>query len=147
MARIYRTGRIVLVLKGKHAGKKGVVVQVEQKTRERKFNHALVVGIAKPPRRVTKTMSDEQIEKRLCTFPFIKRVNLAHLLPTRYTVDKDMDVKSLIPAAVDLAKPESKKEALQHIRKVLLEKFLNPTKAKTGEVSRDIVFLRRKLRF
>ena len=51
--------------------------------KERKFGHCLVAGISKYPRKVAKSMGSKKIEKRLSVKPFVKYVNLNHVMPTR----------------------------------------------------------------
>ena len=51
MAKFLKPGRVVIVLSGRYAGKKGVIVKCsEEGTKERKFGHALVAGIERYPR-------------------------------------------------------------------------------------------------
>lgn len=75
--------QIVLILRGKYAGKKAVVISVHDKTKEIPFQHALLAGILKAPRRINKSMPKKKIDKRIRIKPFTKVVNLNHLLPTR----------------------------------------------------------------
>jgi hypothetical protein len=50
MVRFIKPGRVVLLLSGRFAGKKAVVVRAyDEGTKDRPFGHALVVGIEKPP--------------------------------------------------------------------------------------------------
>ena len=57
---------------------------------ERRFAHAMVAGIDRAPRKVTRSMSKEKIQKRTKMKPFLKYVNYTHLMPTRYVVDLDL---------------------------------------------------------
>ena len=89
-----KPGRVVVLLAGRHAGKKAVIVkpQDEGVKKGRKFPHCLVAGIEKPPRKVTKRMGKTKIEKRSRIKPFLKYVNYAHIMPTRYsTTAKGLD--------------------------------------------------------
>ena len=53
-----KSGRIVILLAGRHAGKKAIVVKThDDHKKERKFSHALVAGIERYPLKVTKRMS------------------------------------------------------------------------------------------
>jgi len=77
----------VIVLVGRFAGRKAVVLRhFEEGTKERKFAHALVAGIERYPRKLTKAMNDEQKEARMAVKPFVKFVNLQHVMPTRYNL-------------------------------------------------------------
>jgi large subunit ribosomal protein L27e len=101
-----KPGRVVVLLAGRHAGKKAIIVkqQDEGVKKGRKFPHALVAGIEKPPRKVTKRMGKAKIEKRSKIKPFLKYVNYAHLMPTRYLplinvryiVGPELDLKTII---------------------------------------------------
>jgi large subunit ribosomal protein L27e len=55
---ILETGKVVIVLAGRHAGKKAVVVKTfDEGNSEKRFSHCLVAGLARNPRKVTKAMS------------------------------------------------------------------------------------------
>lgn len=41
----------------------------------------------------------------------------------------------------------TKKDVRKSLQKLFKEKFLNPTNEKTGKASKDVIFLRKKLRF
>ena len=46
-------GKVVIVLQGRHAGKKAIIVRnYDDGTSGRRYGHALVCGLAKPPRKV-----------------------------------------------------------------------------------------------
>jgi len=62
MGKFIKTGRVVLLLSGRYAGKKAVIVKTfDEGNKERKFGHALVAGIERPPRVVTRRMSAKKI--------------------------------------------------------------------------------------
>ncbi|CDJ39931.1 ribosomal protein L27, putative [Eimeria tenella] len=146
MVKLLKPGRVVVVLNGRMAGKKGVVVSTSEGTKERHFCYCLVAGIEKAPLRVSKRMSTTKVQKRMRPKAFIRYVNVRHLMPTRYTVSNDFDVKALAPEASleDSAMRKSAKKALANI---FYEKFMNPVNEKAGKVSKDVLFLRKKLRF
>eukprot|EP00922_Rhytidocystis_sp_ex-Travisia-forbesii_P013246 GHVS01019824.1.p1 GENE.GHVS01019824.1~~GHVS01019824.1.p1 ORF type:complete len:148 (-),score=11.30 GHVS01019824.1:204-647(-) len=147
MGKLLKPGRVVVVLSGRMAGKKAVVVQAwDNGTKERSFGHCLVCGVERAPLKVTKKMSKKKIEKRCRVKPFVKYVNFNHLMPTRYTVPNEFETKSLITDQ-QMSSPEERKTAKKTIRNVLYEKFMNPTSDKTGKISKDVVFMRKKLRF
>eukprot|EP00922_Rhytidocystis_sp_ex-Travisia-forbesii_P013248 GHVS01019827.1.p1 GENE.GHVS01019827.1~~GHVS01019827.1.p1 ORF type:complete len:148 (+),score=13.06 GHVS01019827.1:139-582(+) len=147
MGRLLKAGRIVVVLSGRMAGKKAVVVTAwENGNKDRSFGHCLVCGVERAPLKVCKRMSKKKIERRCRVKPFVKYLNFNHLMPTRYTVPTDFDTKSLI-SDQQMSSPEERKTAKKVIRKTLYEKFMNPTSDKTGKISKDVVFMRKKLRF
>merc|ERR1711921_45424 len=86
MVKVYKPGRVVILLGGRHAGKKAIVIKSnDDGTQDRPYEHALVAGIERYPRRVIKGMSRKKIAKRSKIKPFIRVVNLKHMMPTRYT--------------------------------------------------------------
>lgn len=84
MVKFLAAGKVVLLLKGRYAGTKAVIVKnFDEGTKERPYGHALVVGIEKAPLRVTKAMGEKRIAKRSKVKAYIKLVNYSHLMPTR----------------------------------------------------------------
>lgn len=101
-------GRIVILLKGRFAGRKAVVISAnEAGTKDRKYPHALVTGIDRYPRKVHKEMSKARLEQRIKIKPFVRYVNLNHVLPTRYAVASELSLDGavkLIESAAGTAK-------------------------------------------
>lgn len=84
MVKIMKSGKVVVVLSGRYAGKKGVVVKThDDGSNDRTYGHALVAGINKYPLKVTKKMSKKKLAKRTRVKPFLKVINYNHLMPTR----------------------------------------------------------------
>lgn len=95
-----KPGKVVIVLAGRYAGRKAIVVKTfDDATKEHKFGHALVAGIDRAPLKVTKSMGQKKIIKRSRVKPFIKYINYNHIMPTRYTVT-DIDVRRHTRAAL-----------------------------------------------
>ena len=62
---IVKSGKVVIILAGRHAGKKAVVIKnIEDGNDDKRFSHCLVAGIARGPRKVTRGMSKKKVEKR-----------------------------------------------------------------------------------
>lgn len=60
--KIMKAGRVVILLAGRRAGKKAVIVKpFEDGKKGKLFPHALVAGIEKAPMKVTKNMSKSKI--------------------------------------------------------------------------------------
>lgn len=79
--------KVVLVLNGRYAGKKGVIVKTfDEGTDSRKYGHCIVAGVAKAPLKVKKGMSAKKVEKRSRIKPFLKVLNFNHLMPTRFAL-------------------------------------------------------------
>merc|ERR1712160_231937 len=129
---IIKSGKVVIILAGRHAGKKAVVVKnVEDgNSDDKRFSHCLVAGIARGPRKVTRGMSKKKVEKRSRTMkPFVKYMNVRHIFPTRYVVD--MDLKKAVDEA-DLVDAEKKVDVKKTLKKIFEDRYLNQ-KAVTSE--------------
>ena len=115
---------MVIVLAGRYAGKKAVVVKTfEDGSDEKKYSHCLIAGIARGPRKVTRGMSTKKVEKRSRTMkPFVKYINVRHIFPTRYVVD--MDLKKAVDEA-DLVDEEKKVDVKKGLKKVFEDRYLN----------------------
>lgn len=84
MGRILKPGRVVILLGGRFAGRKAVVVKNhDEGTQDRPYPHALVAGVDQYPRKVTKSMTKKTIAKRSTVRPFVKVQSYGNLLPTR----------------------------------------------------------------
>lgn len=95
-----------------------------EKSSNKKFGCALVVGIEDCPRKVTRGMSNKKIERRSRMKPFVKLINYNHFMPTRYNFEVDFKGAVTLDTLKDANK---KKEAKKEIRAVLGEKY------KTGQ--------------
>ncbi|KAL9657436.1 hypothetical protein ABK040_016705 [Willaertia magna] len=121
-----KPGKIVIVLQGKYAGKKAVIVKNnDEGTTDKPYPHAVLVGINRAPKPVTKKMPIEKIQKRSKITTFIKSVNYAHLMPTRHTLD--LDFKGVLDKVPEDA--TQKKEAKVQIKKKFEARYLKGGKA------------------
>nr|ALS04883.1 60S ribosomal protein L27 [Pseudodiaptomus poplesia] len=117
-----KAGKVVLLLSGRYAGRKAVVVKPsDEGTTDKPFSHALVAGIDRYPRKVTKKMSKKRITKRSKIKPFLKVVNYNHVLPTRYSVDIPFDKANINKET--LKDPSKKKKARNMVRLKFEEKY------------------------
>merc|ERR1739848_648427 len=88
MGKIMKAGKVVLVVAGRYAGRKAIIVKPnDEGTADKPFGHALIAGIDRYPRMVTKRMSKKKVKQRSKVKPFLKVVNYNHMMPTRYSVD------------------------------------------------------------
>ena len=95
--KLFKFGRIVVLLTGKHAGKKAVIIKVmSEGTKDRAFPHMLVVGMARNPKKVSKKMTEERIAKRIRIKPFVKYVNMNHVMPTRYMAKPELELNQVL---------------------------------------------------
>ncbi|KAI5477953.1 hypothetical protein MNV49_005745 [Pseudohyphozyma bogoriensis] len=123
MPKIYKPGKVALVLSGRFAGRKVVVIrQSDEGTKERPYPHAIVAGIERYPRKVTKGMGKKRIEKRSKVKPFIKSINYNHLLPTRYALELEGLKGSVAPET--FKEPSNREDAKKAIKKSFEERYL-----------------------
>merc|ERR1711923_245470 len=85
------------------------------------FSHALVAGIDRYPRKVTKKMSKKKIQKRSKVKPFLKVVNYNHVMPTRYSVDISFDKTNINKEL--MKDPMKKKKARNMVRTKFEERY------------------------
>merc|ERR1711962_838807 len=122
MGKFMKSGKVVLVLGGRYAGRKAVIVKnYDDGTQDRPYGHALVAGIDKYPLKVTKPMGKKRIAKRSKIKTFVKVVNYNHLMPTRYTVDLNAD-KNIVNKDV-LKDGAKRKRARTEIKQKLEERY------------------------
>ncbi|CAE7214459.1 RPL27A [Symbiodinium sp. CCMP2456] len=123
MGRFIKAGRVVVMLQGRYAGKKAIVVKTfDDGSKARSFGHALVAGIDRAPLKVTRRMSKKKITKRTKVKPFVKYVNYNHIMPTRYNVPAEIS-PSTICTDQQMDTPDGRKEA---------RKFAKSTSASGG---------------
>lgn len=85
MGKFIKSGKVVLVLNGRYAGKKAVIVKnYDDGSTDKPYGHALIAGVARYPLKVTKRMGKKRTAKRSKVKPFVKVVNYNHLMPTRF---------------------------------------------------------------
>merc|ERR1711953_1368040 len=110
------------------------------------FSHCLVAGVDRAPLKVTKVMSKKKIAKRSRVKPFVRYVNYNHIMPTRYSVPAAIDPKTLESDA-QMENEDGRIEAKKALSNLFKEKCSVPVLDKNNKQSKDIIFLRRKLRF
>jgi large subunit ribosomal protein L27e len=121
MVKFYKPGKVVVVLNGRNAGAKGIIVKSNyENTKDKKFPHCVVVGLSKGPRKPTKRniaklqarikkleSSSDAVDRlnALKSFGvFIKTYNMSHLLATRYAVKEDFGISKTIEKLDNLDK-------------------------------------------
>jgi large subunit ribosomal protein L27e len=119
-----KPGKVVVVLQGKYAGRKAVIVQnYDSGTQERPYGHCVIAGIDKYPRKVTRKMSEKKVKRRSKVRAFLRVVNYNHIMPTRYTLDLADALKKVVPeeARTNLT---SRKKAQKKVQQLLKERYL-----------------------
>ncbi|KAF2308261.1 hypothetical protein GH714_039606 [Hevea brasiliensis] len=110
MVKFLKPNKAVIILQGRYAGRKAVIVKsFDDGTRDRAYGHCLVAGIKKYPSKVIKKDSAKKTAKKSRVKCFIKLVNYQHLMPTRYTLD--VDLKDVV--TVDALQSKEKKVGLR----------------------------------
>merc|ERR1712146_301954 len=126
----------------------GIIVKAFEGTTERKFGHALVAGLERPPLKATRAMDKKKIEKRSRCKPFVKFINLRHLMPTRYQVkESQIDVKSTVKASdwnPEAEKTSARKDAKKNLKELFAKTYLSK---QNGSQNPGIKFFFTKLRF
>ncbi|KAJ2720716.1 60S ribosomal protein L27B [Coemansia sp. Benny D115] len=123
MAKFLRGGKVVIVLQGRYAGKKAVIVKnFDEGTSERPYPHAVVAGIESYPLKVTKSMSKKKVASRSHVKPFIKVINYAHLMPTRYSLELE-EIKGAITAET-FQEPSQRVAAKKAVRASLEKRYV-----------------------
>ena len=151
MVKFYKPGKIVVVLNGRYAGRKGIIVKSNyESVKDRKYPHCMVVGLAQGPRkptkkniaklqaRIKKLESQENSSDKVKTLKsfgvFIKTYNMSHLLATRYTLKDELGlVKSI--GKIDELEKKVKEDKIQ---------IENKEKSKKEENAKELEELREK---
>ncbi|KAI0049495.1 60S ribosomal protein L27 [Auriscalpium vulgare] len=122
MVKIFKPGKVAIVLQGRQAGKKVVVIkQVDDGSKDRAYPHAIVVGIERYPRKVTKRMGAKKLARRSKVKPFIKIVNYSHLFPTRYTFELESVKGTVSPET--FKEPSQREDSKKQIKKLLEDRY------------------------
>lgn len=128
------------MLNGRFAGRKAVVLRTyDEGNKERKFGHALVAGIERGPRKLTKKMTAEQKEKRMRVKPFVKFANFQHIMPTRYNLDVSEALAKLV-SDDKLVDEEKKAQVKKDIKSKLEERYKTIGDAKNEKVAAGVQY-------
>ena len=153
MGKFYKPGKVVVVLNGRYAGKKGIIVKSNyESVKDRKYPHCMVVGLSNGPRKPTKKNlariqakikklesqenSSDKIKALKSFGVFIKTFNMSHLLATRYTLKDELGLVKAIGKIDELEKKiKEQKNIIENKEKNKKEensKELEDLKAKYG---------------
>ncbi|KAJ2227332.1 60S ribosomal protein L27B, partial [Coemansia sp. RSA 1722] len=114
---------VVIVLQGRYAGKKAVIVKsFDEGTSERPYPHAIVAGIETYPLKVTKAMPKKKVAARSHVKPFIKAVNYSHLMPTRYSLELE-EIKGAVSTET-LKEPSQRIAAKKVVRASFQKRYV-----------------------
>ena len=127
--RSLKPGKIVILLHGRFAGRKAVILSNQDGgTSKHSYGHCIVAGVDKSPRKVTKKMKPKKIAKRTKIATFVKVVNYNHLMPTRYTLDVEsikpkVDMEAFSNPVAASEKPEARTESRTAVAKEFQNRF------------------------
>ncbi|TDL27764.1 60S ribosomal protein L27 [Rickenella mellea] len=122
MVKIYKPGKVAIVLQGRQAGKKVVIIkQLDEGTKERPYPHAVVAGVERYPRKVTKRMGSKKLATRSKVKPFIKAVNYSHLFPTRYTLE--LETLKGVASADTFKEPSHREDAKKKVKEAFEDRY------------------------
>ncbi len=164
MKKFLKPGRVVIMLGGRYAGKKAVLLKMfYEGSTNRKFSHALVAGISRSPRKVHKGMSETRVSRRIRIKPFVKYVNFNHFMPTRYVLGNELDVKGVIKSFEShstlkkegeetkqkdpLSNADFKRNLRRDVKKTLETKYQSLNLSDASEENQIVKFFFKPLRF
>jgi large subunit ribosomal protein L27e len=123
MVKFLKNGKVVLLLNGRQAGKKAVIVKnFDEGSKERPYPHAIVAGVERYPMKITNGMGKKKVAKRSKVKPFIKIVNFSHMMPTRYNLDIEWKTVVNMESFKD---PSEKLTARKAVKKLFEERYLS----------------------
>ena len=85
------------------------------------MTHGLIAALHRYPLKVTKSMGKKKVAKRSKVKPFIKVVNYAHLLPTRYMLELET-LKGSVTSET-FKEPTQREESKKAIKKAFEERY------------------------
>ncbi|KAG2220960.1 hypothetical protein INT45_006493, partial [Circinella minor] len=113
---------VVVILQGRYAGKKAVVVRNhDEGTKDRPYGYAVVAGVERYPLKVTRAMGKKKLAKRSKVKPFVKIVNYNHMMPTRYALDLEQ-IKGTVSAET-FKDGTQRSESKKVIKKLFEERY------------------------
>ncbi|XP_064613747.1 large ribosomal subunit protein eL27-like [Liolophura sinensis] len=122
MGKFMKPGRVVLVLSGRYAGRKALIVKnYDDGSPDKPYGHALVAGIERYPRKVTKGMGKKKIKDRSKLKAFVRVYNFNHLMPTRYSVDVNLQKEVVNKDA--FRDPAKKRKARREVKAKFEERY------------------------
>merc|ERR1712147_438313 len=106
---------------------------------ERSFAHALVVGVERPPRKVTKSMTKTKFDRKSRMKPFVKFVNYKHMMPTRFVLKDDLEFKNVVTEEKMAGGAEASKLMKKELKKQLQTRYLAPEPASEKQAAVDFL--------
>merc|ERR1719502_1091393 len=118
-----KAGKVVIVLNGRFAGRKGIIVKPFDESNDRSYGHCLIAGIDRYPLKVTKDMKSKRFNKRSKVKPFVRMVNYNHIMPTRYSLDVDLKDANKLVVGESYTNTNLRQEVKKTVKKQLEERY------------------------
>ncbi|OAG31874.1 large subunit ribosomal protein L27e [Nematocida displodere] len=110
---------VVLITKGRYAGIKAVIIEDLEEKDGRMV--VTIVGLEKIPKPVTEDMTEMQKSRQKYIKAFIKKMNVRHLIATRYTMENVFDKV----AVRDISDISEKTEMRKDVEKLFRTAYQN----------------------
>jgi large subunit ribosomal protein L27e len=125
MGKFLKTGKVVIVLQGRYAGRKAVILKNSDESSDKTwpYGHCVVAGIDRYPLKVQKNQGPKTIKKRTAIKPFMKVINHNHIMPTRYGLENVESLKSIPCDNAVLKNPNARKESRKKIKEQFQERL------------------------
>ena len=159
-----KAGKVVVMLTGRFAGCKAVVLKVQESSDDRKAkgakgrNTLVVCGLAETPKSVTKKLlsanakltgdqkiaADRAVNRRSRVKTFVKQVNFTHVMPTRYNVDLHEELAQKLVGEEALKGPEERRTARKAFKEVLEKKYAALGSVTDGKAQKHTMYFFKK---
>ena len=159
-----KAGKVVVMLTGRFAGCKAVVLKVQEGSDDRKAkgakarNNLVVCGLSETPRSVTKkqlkanakltgdqkTAADKVVAKRQRVKTFVKQVNFTHVMPTRYNVDLHEDLAAKLVSDEALKGATERKDLRKTFKEILEKKYAALGSVQDGKAQKHTMYFFKK---
>lgn len=83
-------------MNGKFSGHKAIIIKSLDKKTSHDSKKIVLLGIKRYPKKITRKMPKNKINKRSVIKTFVKTMNKDHVFPTRYVLDLDKKNKEVI---------------------------------------------------
>lgn len=112
----------VLIIKGRHAGKKAVIIDDIASSKGRKV--VTIAGLEKTPTPITEDMTAKQKKGKSTLRAFVKTMNIRHIIATRYTMENVFNGLEIR----DLSEVSERVEMVQEVEAMFKKAYeANPT--------------------
>ncbi|ABW98232.1 rpl27 (nucleomorph) [Hemiselmis andersenii] len=101
MKTCFKNGRVVLILRGRFAGSKAIILTKSSDFDQNSVQTFILAGIQKYPQLVTRKMSLKKISKKSRMKIFIKKINMNHVFPTRFFIDLNKTTDKLVNEKIE----------------------------------------------